>query len=68
LEPAINGFKPLKSIQQLQAGFAHLIGSRAKLFSVFDGETDAIYRDPRLVRHFKFSRRRSGLHFSFDRL
>jgi hypothetical protein len=68
LEPAINGFKPLKSIQQLQAGFAYLIGSRSKLLGAFDGETDSIYRDPRLVGHFKFSRRWSGLHFGFDRL
>jgi hypothetical protein len=68
LEPAINGLKPLKSIQQLHASFAHLLRSRSKLLGVFDRETDSINRHPRLVRHFKFSRRRSGLHFSFDRL
>jgi hypothetical protein len=31
LEPAINSFKPLKRIQQLQSSFTHLVRARAKL-------------------------------------
>ena len=68
LEPAINSFKPLKRMQQLQSSFTHLVRARAKLLDVLDCESDPIDCNARLIRHFKFNRGRSRAHFSFDRL
>ncbi|MGI8962808.1 MAG: hypothetical protein ACR2IV_24230 [Bryobacteraceae bacterium] len=68
LESTVYGLKPIQCIQELQTGLTHLISSGSKLLGVFDGETDSIDRDPRLVGHFKLSRRRPGLHLSFDNL
>jgi hypothetical protein len=68
LEPSINGFKPVKGVQQLHASFAHLIRSWSKLLGVLDGETDSIDRDSRLVRHFEFGRRWPRLYLGFDDL
>jgi hypothetical protein len=60
LKPAINSFKSLKRVQELQASFSHLLLVRSKLLRMFDGEPDAINGDAPLVRHLEF--RSCGLH------
>jgi hypothetical protein len=60
LKPAINGFKSLERVQQLEAGISHLIGVGGELFSMFYDEPDPIDSDACLVRHFEFHRRWPG--------
>jgi hypothetical protein len=57
LEPAINSFKSLKRIEELEAGVAHLIRVRPEQLHMLDGEPDAINSDASLVRHLEFHRR-----------
>jgi hypothetical protein len=53
-EPAVNSFKSLKRVQELQANFSQLLRVGAKLLRMFDGEPDAINSDAPLVRHLEF--------------
>jgi len=53
LEPAIDGFKPVKRVQELEADVSHLIRTRRELLSVLDGKPDAVDGDTRLVRHLE---------------
>jgi hypothetical protein len=53
LEPAIDGFKPLERVQELEADVSHLIRTQGELLSVLDGKPDAVDSNVRLVRHFE---------------
>jgi len=66
LKAALGSFQSLQRIQQLQPGFLHLIRSRRELLGMLDGEPDSIYRNPRLVSHFKLDRRWRGWNLCFD--
>jgi hypothetical protein len=63
LESAINRFKPLKRIEQLQGGIPGLVCALSELFRLLDGEFDAVNRYPRLVSHFELDGRRPRTHF-----
>jgi hypothetical protein len=63
LEPAINRFELLERIEQLQAGIPGLVCALSELFSVLDGEFDAVNNDPRLVGHFELDGRGPRIHF-----
>jgi hypothetical protein len=53
LELAIDGFKPLERVQELEAEVSHLIRTQRELLSVFNGKPDAVDSNARLVGHFE---------------
>jgi hypothetical protein len=57
LKPAINSFKSLKRIEELEAGVPHLIRVGPEQLNMLDGEPDTINSDASLVRHLEFHRR-----------
>jgi hypothetical protein len=64
LDPAIDGFKPVKRVQELEADVSHLIRTRRELLGVLDGKPDAVDGNTRLVRHLELHWRGPGLRAS----
>jgi hypothetical protein len=56
LKAPIQGFEPLQSIQQLQAGLSHVNAGLRKPFRVLDREFDSINRNAGLIGHLKLKR------------
>jgi hypothetical protein len=60
LKPAINGFKSLKRIQELETCLAHRLRLCSELLGMLDGESDAVHGNTRLICHLEFRGRGPG--------
>jgi hypothetical protein len=50
LEATVHRFQAFKRVEQLEAGFAHLIRSGSKLLGAFDGKADTIHGQEKRLR------------------